>query len=51
MLHPKAAKYLERLPEPSKGKIKDALHGISKEPPEGNIRPMTGEKGKWRVRV
>jgi mRNA interferase RelE/StbE len=51
LLHPKAAKYLERLPEPGEEKIKEALRGLSKEPREGDIKPMVGEKGKWRMRA
>jgi hypothetical protein len=31
LLRQKAAKYLERLPEPSKGKIKDVLLRLSRE--------------------
>jgi mRNA interferase RelE/StbE len=50
-LHPVAGKYLDRLPEPQRGKIMDALRGLEKEPPEGNIRPLSGQPGQWRLKV
>jgi mRNA interferase RelE/StbE len=51
LLRPVAVKYLERLPEPHKGKIKAALVDLSKDPPEGDIKPLTGQEGRWRLRV
>jgi mRNA interferase RelE/StbE len=45
-----AKKYLERIPEPHKSAIASAIDGLKKEPPEGNIRPLTGQGG-WRLRV
>ena len=51
LLRPAAAKYLERLNEPAKGKVKAALEDLSKDPPEGDIRPLTGQKGNFRLRV
>jgi len=50
-LHPVAAKYLEKLPEPYKGRIKKAIEGLEKEPPEGDIRPLSGQSGHWRLKV
>jgi mRNA-degrading endonuclease RelE of RelBE toxin-antitoxin system len=50
-LHPIPGKYLERLSEPHKGKIKEALKGLEKEPPEGDIRPLSGQSGHWRLKV
>jgi mRNA interferase RelE/StbE len=51
LLRPVAEKYLERLNEPDKGRIKNALEDLSKDPPEGDIRPLTGQPGYWRLRV
>jgi hypothetical protein len=44
LLRPIAAKYLERLGEPNKGRIKAAFEDLVKEPPEGDIRPGVGKK-------
>ena len=49
-LSPKAAKYLERLNEPNKGRIIKALHKLAQEPPEGDIKALSGEAG-YRLRV
>lgn len=38
LLEKKAAKYLERLNEPVKSKISNALEGLSFEPPQGDIK-------------
>ncbi len=51
LVHHTARKYLDRLPEPSKGQIKKALKNLEKEPPEGDIRPYEGSPGTWRLRV
>jgi mRNA interferase RelE/StbE len=51
LLRPVAAKYLERLDKPTKGHIKTALADLEKEPPEGDIRPLTGQAGYFRLRV
>jgi hypothetical protein len=40
LLQKTAAKYLERLNEPNKSNIKDALEDLSKDPPSGDIRPL-----------
>ena len=50
MLSPKAAKYLERLHEPAKARIKTAIENLENEPLRGNVKPMTGEDG-FRLRV
>lgn len=50
VLSPKAAKYLERLNEPIKGRIKAALRKLEQDPPQGDIRAMTGHEG-FRLRV
>jgi len=51
LLRPIARKYLERLNEPNKGRIKDSLKDLEREPPEGNIRPITGQAGYFRVKT
>ena len=50
-LHPLPGKYLERLNEPDKGHIKAALHGLEQEPPEGNITPVSGQPGTFRLKI
>ncbi|MCL2194119.1 MAG: type II toxin-antitoxin system RelE/ParE family toxin [Treponema sp.] len=51
MLHREAEKYLDRLPEPAKGRIHDAIDGLEEEPPEGDIRPYIGNPGLFRLKV
>ena len=46
-----AAKYLERLNEPMKGRILDALEKLAAEPPEGDIRKLQGEVTAYRLRI
>jgi mRNA interferase RelE/StbE len=50
-VHPIAGKYLERLNEVDKNRIKTALEGLEKEPPEGNIVPITGLAGYFRLKI
>jgi mRNA interferase RelE/StbE len=45
-----AAKYLERMSEPTKSRIKDAIAGLSNEPPTGDIKKLTDSDG-YRLRV
>lgn len=40
----------KRLNEPQKGRITQALEQLSKEPPEGDIKSLTGRDG-YRLRV
>jgi mRNA interferase RelE/StbE len=49
-LNKAAVKYLEKLDVPTKQRIKAALDGLAKEPPEGDIRQLTGQDG-YRLRV
>ena len=51
LLHRIPEKYLERLNEPDKGYLKSALRELEKEPPEGNIRPVTGQPGDYRLTI
>ena len=50
-LHPIADKYLNRLNANDRDRIDDAIEGLEKEPPEGDIRPVIGEHGLFRMRV
>lgn len=49
-LDPKAAKYLNRLNNPDKGRIIKALDKLAEEPPKGDIKSLTGKDG-YRLRV
>ncbi len=49
-ISPRAVKYLNWLNEPHKGRIIEALKRLEKEPPEGDIKSMTGRDG-YRLRV
>ena len=40
-LDPKAAKYLNRLNNPDKGRIIKALDKVTEEPPKGDIKSLT----------
>jgi mRNA interferase RelE/StbE len=51
LLHPVAGKYLDRLDAPTKSRIKIALKGLEKEPPEGDIRPVIGQTDYFRLKV
>jgi mRNA interferase RelE/StbE len=51
LLRPIAAKYLERLNEPDHSRIKAALTDLSEDPPKGDIRPVAGQKGYFRLKV
>ena len=51
LLHKIPRKYLERLNEPDKGHIKKTLKGLEKEPPEGNIMPVVGQPGSFRLTI
>ena len=50
VLSAKAAKTLERINEPLKGRIIAALHKLKQDPPKGDIRPLTGRSG-YRLRI
>ena len=51
LLHRSADKYLERLNAKDRERIENAIEGLEKEPPEGDITPITGESGRFRLRV
>ena len=50
-LHHTAEKYIMRLNTADRNRIENAINGLEKEPPEGDITPITGEPGKFRTRV
>ena len=49
-LSPKAAKYLSRLDGPLRERIGNAIWKLSFDPPQGDIKALTGRKD-YRVRV
>lgn len=49
-LSPQAARYLKRLNNPIKARIINALELLAKEPPQGDIKNLTGRDG-YRLRV
>ena len=50
-LHRIARKYLERLNGPVKDQLKAALEGLEKDPPAGDIVPLTERKGWYRLKT
>lgn len=46
-----ALKQYERVNEPMLSRITDAIDRLEKEPPEGNIIPLTGKPGNFRLTV
>jgi mRNA-degrading endonuclease RelE of RelBE toxin-antitoxin system len=50
-LHPIPTKYLDRLNEPDKSRLKEAIAGLEEEPPGGDIRPFAGQKGIFRLKT
>jgi mRNA-degrading endonuclease RelE of RelBE toxin-antitoxin system len=51
LLHNIPKKYLNRLNEPDSGHIRKALKGLEKEPPEGDIVPVVGQPGNFRLTI
>jgi mRNA interferase RelE/StbE len=45
-----AANYLKRLSEPIKSRVKASIANLAKEPPEGDIKKLSGMEG-YRARV
>ena len=50
VLSPQAAKYLENLNEPNKSRIIKAIHKLESDPPQGDIKQLSGKNG-YRLRV
>ena len=46
-----ALKQYERLNEPALSRITNAIDGLEKEPPEGDIKELTDSPGVFRLRV
>ena len=47
-----AAKALESYDRPAKQRIKAGIEGLTKKPPEGDIKPMQGySDGRFRLRI
>ncbi|MCL2128538.1 MAG: type II toxin-antitoxin system RelE/ParE family toxin [Treponema sp.] len=51
LLHRSADKYYSRLNQADKDRIDAALDDLEKEPPQGDITPVSGMPGRFRVRV
>ena len=50
-LRKNVTKYLDRLNEPYKSLITNALVNLEEEPPKGDIKPMAGQPGRFRLRI
>jgi mRNA interferase RelE/StbE len=50
VLSPKAVKHLNKLNEPIKSRILKAVIKLESEPPQGDIKSLTGQSG-YRLRV
>ena len=50
-LHHIVEKYIDRLNASDRNRINEAIKDLKKEPPEGDIEPMSGQPGRFRVRV
>jgi len=51
LLHRTAGKYLDHLNKSDRDRFDEAFDDLEKEPPEGDIKPVVGQPGKWRLRV
>ena len=51
LLRPAAVKYLKRLDASTKTRILNAFNDLAKEPPKGDIIPLSGQRGYYRLRV
>jgi mRNA-degrading endonuclease RelE of RelBE toxin-antitoxin system len=50
-LHRNARKFVESRNEPEYSRLKKTLKKLEKEPPEGDIIPLTGKPGEFRTRI
>jgi mRNA-degrading endonuclease RelE of RelBE toxin-antitoxin system len=50
-LHGRVKKYLARLNESQLNRILNALEKLSLDPPEGDIKSLSGQTGYWRLRI
>jgi len=46
-----AEKYISKLDKPTKKKIRDGILGLTESPPKGDIKPLQGRKGEYRLRL
>jgi len=46
-----AEKQLDRLNEPMAGRILDAIEGLECDPPKGDIKPLKGSTGVFRLKI
>jgi len=51
LLHRAVSKYLNRLNANDRDRINAAIDDLEKDPPEGDIEPITGQSGRFRTRV
>ena len=51
LLRPNAARYFKRLSTIDKDRFRAAFTDLVKEPPEGDIRPLAGQPGYFRLRL
>ena len=51
ILHRIAEKYLNRLSATDQARINEAIDKLEQNPPKGDIQPVIGEPGKFRVTV
>jgi mRNA interferase RelE/StbE len=50
-VHHIPAKYIDRLNEPDKSRLENAIDRLEKEPPEGDIKPFSGQEGMFRLKI
>ena len=46
-----ADKYVKHLNEPDKGHVLNAIDGLEEEPPKGDIKPLAGLSGRYRLKT
>jgi len=51
LLHRDAEKYLNRLDATDRNRFDEAFADLEKEPPEGDIKPIVGQPGRFRLKV
>jgi len=51
VLGPKAQKYLDRQERARQKRVLDALEKLERDPPQGDIEPIIGQKGYFRAKV
>ena len=44
-------KYLTRLNAIDRDRVDEAIEGLEEDPPQGNIRPVVGQKGVYRLTI